>query len=118
MGRTDSRTRAAATTLTTGAWLGRKRLSKIHSGRVCSPGAVVKVVTTISSNDSANASSAPPSRAERSYGNVTSRNVWNVVAPRSIDASSRDVPVRRSRASTLLWTTTMQKVAWPTITVR
>ena len=27
--------RAAATTLTIGAWFGRNRLLKIHSGRVC-----------------------------------------------------------------------------------
>ena len=88
--------------MTTGAWLGRNRLSKIHSGSVCNPGAVVKVVTTISSKDSAKASSAPATSAERSCGKVTSRKVWNGVAPRSIDASSSDVPVRRSRASTLL----------------
>ena len=38
-------------------------------------------------------------------------------APRSVDASSSDVPLRRNRATALLKTTTMQKVAWPTITV-
>ena len=42
-GTMESTIRIAATTLTTGAWLGRNRLSKIHSGKVCRPGAVVKV---------------------------------------------------------------------------
>jgi len=82
--------------------LGRNRLSKIHSGSVCRPGAVVNVVTTISSKDSANASTAAAISAERSCGNVTCRNVWKVVAPRSAEASSSDVPVRRSRARMLL----------------
>jgi hypothetical protein len=45
--------------ITTGAWFGRNRFSKIHTGRVRRPGEVVNVVTTISSKLSAKASSAP-----------------------------------------------------------
>lgn len=77
----------------------------------------VNVVTMISSNDSANASRPPASSAERSIGNVTSRNVVKPVAPRSIDASSRLPPIRRNRATTLLNTTTMQNVACAMIAV-
>ncbi len=71
----------------------------------------------ISSKDSAKASSPPASRAERSIGKVTSRKVVKVPAPRSIDASSRLPPIRRSRACTLLNTVTMQKVACATTMV-
>ena len=53
----------------------------------------------------------------RRVGKVTNRNVRQLFAPRSIDASSSEVPLRRSRATALLNTTTMQNVAWPTITV-
>ncbi len=81
------------------------------------PGPAVKVVTTISSKDSAKASRAPARSAERTSGKVTSAKARKVVAPRSIAASSYETAVRRSRATTLLKTTTMQKVAWPTITV-
>ena len=56
-------------------------------------------------------------RRRGSPGTSRSRNVWNTPAPRSIDASSSEPPVRRSRASTLLKTTTMQNVACPTTTV-
>ena len=62
----------------------------------------VKFVTTISSNESANASSAPAMIAVRIAGQVTYRNVCHPSAPRSIDASMSDVGVRRSRAMTLL----------------
>ena len=47
-----------ATTLTIGSWLGRKRLVKIQIGRVSWPAPIVNVVTMISSNESAKASSA------------------------------------------------------------
>jgi len=57
-----------ATTLITGAWFGRNRLLKIQIGSVCMPGPAVKVVTTISSKLSANASSPPAKSAERSNG--------------------------------------------------
>ena len=117
-GSTETSTSTAAATLTIGLWLGRNRFWKIHSGRVCRPGPAVKVVTTISSNDSANASSAPASRAPRRAGNVTRRQVVHGVAPRSIDASSTVPDIRRSRAEALLTTTTMQKVACPTTNVR
>ena len=117
-GRTETSTSTAAATLTIGLWLGRNRFWKIHSGRVCRPGPAVKVVTTISSNDSANASSAPASRAPRSAGNVTRRQVVHGVAPRSIDASSTEPDIRRSRAEALLTTTTMQKVACPITSVK
>ena len=70
-------------------------------------------MTTISSKDNANASSPPAITALRIDGNVTYRNVCHPSAPRSIDASTNDVGVRRSRATTLLKTTTMQNVAWP-----
>ncbi|WP_344447856.1 hypothetical protein [Acrocarpospora macrocephala] len=56
----------------------------------------------ISKKDSANASSPPAT--DRIIGNVASRNVVNVSAPRSADASSMDTPSRRSRATTLLST--------------
>jgi DNA-binding transcriptional MerR regulator len=62
---------AAATTLMTGAWLGRNRFPKIQIGSVCTVGPAVNVVTTISSKDSANANIAPASRAPRIIGNVT-----------------------------------------------
>ena len=56
-------------------WFGRKRFCRIQIGRVVSPAPMVNVVTMISSKLSAKASSPPASRAERSCGNVTSRNV-------------------------------------------
>ena len=82
------------------------------------PGGAVKSVTTISSKDRPNASSAPANIAPRSSGRVMWRNVTNVSAPRSIDASSAVDPIRRSRATTLLYMTTMQKVACETATVQ
>ena len=69
---------------------------------IVSVGPAVKFVTTISSNDSANARRAPATIAVRIYGNVTYRNVCQPSAPRSIDASISEVGVRRSRAITLL----------------
>ena len=84
----DASTSTAATTLTTGAWFGRERFWKIQIGRVVTPGGAVNRVTTISSNDSPNARSAPATSAPRRSGKVTRRNVVNVSAPRSIDASS------------------------------
>ena len=118
IGITDSRISTTATTLTIGAWLGRNRLLKIQIGSVCSCAPAVNVVTMISSKDSAKASSPPAISAERIIGKVTSRNVVNVDAPRSADASSRLVPIRRSRARTLLKTVTMQNVACATTIVR
>jgi DNA-binding transcriptional MerR regulator len=89
---------AAATTLITGAWLGRNRFPKIQIGSVCTAGPAVKVVTTISSKLSANARIAPATNAPRIIGNVTYRKVCHDVAPRSAEASSRLVPSRRNRA--------------------
>ena len=45
------------------------------------------------------------------------RNVIQAPAPRSAEAASSEVPIRRSRAVALLKTTTMQNVAWPTMIV-
>src|SRR6185436_10035449 len=89
---------AAATTLMTGAWLGRNRFPKIQIGSVCTAGPAVNVVTTISSKDSANASTAPATSEPRIIGKVTYLNVCQDDAPRSADASSRLVPRRRNRA--------------------
>ena len=61
---------ATPTTLTIGSWLGRDRLDRIQIGSVSSLPAV-NVVTITSSNDSANASSAPATSAERIWGSVT-----------------------------------------------
>ena len=52
----EIRTTIRATTLTIGSWLGRKRLVKIQIGSVCWPAPIVKVVTMISSKESAKAS--------------------------------------------------------------
>src|SRR6185503_5904913 len=89
----------------------------MNFGIVISP-PEVKFVTTISSKESANARRAPEIRAVRIAGNVTYRKLCQPLAPRSIDASTSDPGVRRSRAITLLNTTTMQKVAWPITIVR
>ena len=70
-GMIDATIRTAATTVTTGAWLGRARFAKIHSGRVCTLAPAVNVVTMISSKDSAKASRAPASSADRTAGKVT-----------------------------------------------
>ena len=89
------------TTLTSGSCWPLRIAPKIQIGSVlCAP--AVKFVTTISSNDSANARSAPDTTAVDSSGNVTHRNVCRPWAPRSIDASISEPEVRRSRAITLL----------------
>ena len=75
------------------------------------------MVTTISSNDSANASRPPATSAVARFGRVMNRNVCQPSAPRSIEASSNELDERRRRATALLKTTTMQKVEWPTATV-
>ncbi len=62
----------------------------------------MNVVTITSSNESAKASSPPATSAVESTGHTTKRNVCHPSAPRSIDASTSDGEVRRSRASTLL----------------
>jgi hypothetical protein len=103
--------------LTTGAWFGRNRLSRIQIGSVVVLWLAVKRVTMISSKLSANASSPPASSAVRSNGKVTRQKVVKLSAPRSIDASSRSPPRRRSRAMTLLKTTTTQNVACATTSV-
>ena len=60
---------SSATTFTIGSWFGRDRFVKIQIGSVCSAPAV-NVVTTISSKESANASSAPARSAVRIDGSV------------------------------------------------
>ena len=77
----------SATTFTIGSCAGRERVAKIQIGSVCcAPD--VKIVTTTSSNDSANASRPPARSAVRICGNITYRNVCQESAPRSADASS------------------------------
>src|SRR5207245_9582450 len=73
----------------------------------------VKVVTMTSSKERAEASKAPAISAVEISGRVTSTNDRQPLAPRSMAASISEEEVRRSRASTLLYTITMQKVAWP-----
>ena len=111
IGMIETRIKTTATTATTGAWLGRKRLLRIQIGKVVTPEPAVKVVTMISSKLSAKASNPPASNAERSCGKVTNLKVVHKPAPRSADASSKLPPIRRSLAITLLKTVTMQKVA-------
>ena len=77
----------------------------------------MKVVTITSSKDSVKASIPPASSAEDRFGKMTRRNVCQPSAPKSIEASMMEPAVRRSRAMALLWTTTTQKVAWPTTMV-
>ncbi len=72
----------------------------------------------ISSKLRANASSAPASNAPRNAGKVTSRQVVHGVAPRSVEASSAVLDIRRSRAEALFTTITMQNVAWPATSVK
>ena len=111
-GMTVSRSTATTTTFTSGSCWPSRIAPKIHSGRVfCAP--AVNVVTMTSSKDSAKASRAPETSAVDSMGRVTVRNAKNPCAPRSADASYIDPDIRRSRASTLLYTTTMQNVACP-----
>src|ERR1700761_8753275 len=94
--------RITATAGTMGSSLGRKRLRKIQIGKVSSPAPIVKLVTTISSKESAKASRAPAPRALRREGKVTKRKVCQGSAPRSAEASSKDPEVRRRRATALL----------------
>ncbi len=77
----------------------------------------VKTVTMTSSKESANASSAPETRAVATVGSVTYSCVCHPRAPRSADASASEFGIRRSRAIRLLYTTTMQKVACPIMIV-
>ena len=74
---------------------------RMKIGRVCWAPAV-KFVTMISSNDSAKANSPPATSAVPSVGRVTCRNVCQPFAPRSMEASTIDGEVLRSRATTLL----------------
>ena len=67
----DATMRTAATTVTTGAWLGRARFAKIHNGRVCTLAPAVNVVTMISSKDSANASRRAGEQGRPDGGKVT-----------------------------------------------
>ena len=90
-----------ATTFTAGWVRGRRSWLKIQMGSVvCAP--AVNVVTTISSNDKANANRAPARRADRISGNVMYPKVWKRSAPRSADASSKLGESRRNRAAMLL----------------
>ena len=77
-------------------------LASTHSGIVCVPAPAVNSVTITSSNDRANARSAPETSALRMPGNVIRRNVIHVSAPRSADASSEVRGSRRRRAIPLL----------------
>ncbi len=107
-----------AAALTSGTlWLLRKA-PRIQSGSVVVSAPARKNVTAISSKDSANDSSAPATSAVRIVGRVTWRKVWKPLAPRSREASSSEGDTLRSRASTLLNTSTMQNVVCPMITVR
>src|SRR2546422_9455489 len=101
MGIRESRTTNIATTLTTGREFGRRKFLKIQIGRV-STVPLVKLVTTISSNDRAKASKPPATRAVERLGSRTYRNVCHPSAPRSIDASTSEPGVLRRRAITLL----------------
>src|ERR1700730_14572992 len=97
----------SATTLTIGRWVARARLLKIQIGRVASVPAV-KFVTTISSNERANARRPAAGGALRTAGKVTYQMDFQAEARRAIDAFSIGRDDRRSRAVTLLNTTPMQ----------
>jgi hypothetical protein len=62
----------------------------------------LKLVTTKSSIESAKASRAAARIPGKISGSVTSRKVWNGLAPRSVAASSRlrSNPIRRERTTT------------------
>src|SRR4029453_17230813 len=77
---------------------------QIHNGKVVVVPAV-KLVTTKSSIDSANASIMPEATAGRMIGKVIRQNVVHGLAPRSAAASSMD----RSRVSTRARPTTETK---------
>ncbi len=98
-----------ATTLTTLASLGRAIWFMIHSGRVSTREAredrhVHLVEAEGEGEDGAGDERAAELRQRHST------NVCHGLAPRSFDASSMPGFIRRSRASTLLNTMTMQKV--------
>jgi hypothetical protein len=90
-----------ATTFVTGRFRGRNSTWKIQMGNVGSLPRV-NVVTMISSNDRANASTPPASRAVARFGTITYRNVCQPDAPRSAEASTTFGDIRRRRATTLL----------------
>src|SRR3954451_5354778 len=95
-------TTSTATALTIGSSFGRKRREKIQIGRGFSPAPIVNVVTMISAKERAKASRPPAARAVFRLGKVTKRKVCQVWAPRSAEASSKEVETRRRRATTLL----------------
>jgi hypothetical protein len=74
IGSTDSSTRIAATTLTTGAWLGRNRLSKIQRQRL-QPRCGRERGDHDLVERQGEGQHAAATRAERSRGNVTNRKV-------------------------------------------
>ena len=57
-GMIESRITSTATAFTIGSWFGREKFVRIQIGSVSSPAPTVNVVTMISSNDRAKASSA------------------------------------------------------------
>src|SRR6516162_3445105 len=85
-----------AATFVRGRSRGRKSWLSIQIGRVsCCP--AVKVVTITSSKLRAKASMPPANRAVATFGSTTWRNVWKLLAPRSIEASMSVGELRRSR---------------------
>ena len=86
-----------ATTLTIGSWFGREKLLKIQIGSVSSPAPIVNVVTMISSNERAKASSAPATSAVRRFGKRDQAEGLPGSAPRSADASSNEVETPQPR---------------------
>ncbi len=112
-----SSTTTTATTFTTGRFRGWRRLLKINFGIVSSLPAR-KFVTTISSNDSANASSAPAidGVADRGERDVAERlPAVGAQVHRRLDQRGRRAPQPGDHV--VVDTTTMQKVAWPTMIV-
>ena len=107
-----------AAALTSGRLCALRNAPRIQSGSVVLSAPVRKNVTAISSKESANDSSAAATSAVRIVGSVTCQKVWMPLAPRSREASSSEGDSRRRRASTLLKTSTMQKVMWPMMIVR
>ena len=76
-------------TLTSGTWLARRKLWKIQIGSVLTPPASEDRDDDLVERQR-EGQQAPASSADRSAGNVTYRNVRNVSAPRSADASSNE----------------------------
>src|SRR5205085_11968823 len=100
-GTSVSRMTANATTFTIGNCCPWRRLSRMKIGSVvCAP--AVNVVTMISSNESANASSPPATSAVERTGQTPKRKLCQPSAPRSWEASISEPGLRRRRASTLL----------------